>query len=78
MIPGADAQTWSAHARLARRMPACPIENLILEFSATDDLGNTSTRIIPPSQFEVYQGELPGLGAPFGPTATPMPGARSD
>jgi YD repeat-containing protein len=40
------------------------VESLQLIYQGTDDLSNTSTRILCPNSFQVYQGELPPLTAP--------------
>ena len=50
----------------------------ILKFysDAKDDLGNVNNMIQASNSFEVYQGNLPPLNAPFGLTAVAKPGGR--
>jgi hypothetical protein len=48
-------------------------ENLVLAYSAADDLNNVGNTIIPPHSFQIYQGTLPPLGTPSGLTATALP-----
>ena len=48
-------------------------ENLVLAYSAADDLNNVGNTIVPPHSFQIYQGTLPPLGTPSGLTATALP-----
>ncbi len=51
-------------------------ETLSFAYTADDDLGNTSTFINGSNAYQVYQGTLPPLEAPFGLTATPLPNGQ--
>lgn len=51
-------------------------ENLTLEISALDDLDNTGDKITAPSQFQVYQGNLPPLDIPANFSGKVLPGAQ--
>jgi hypothetical protein len=65
-------QTWL----LTLTLPAdagAQAENLVLAYSAADDLSNVGNTIVPPHSFQIYQGTLPPLGTPSGLTATALP-----
>ncbi len=51
-------------------------EKLHLLFSASDDLDNAGGVIVPEHDFEIYQGDLPGLDSPIGLTAKGVPAGK--
>ena len=73
---GTDARNWNVTLPLPAAAGLVGSEILSFTFEARDRLGNLSTEILPQTSFEVYQGSLPALAAPFGISATPeMAGA---
>jgi RHS repeat-associated protein len=68
----ADIHTWIATLVLPATAGA-DVETLTLGFSATDDLENAGSTIVPPHTFQVYQGNLPPLAVPAGLMAEPLP-----
>ncbi|WP_172807586.1 hypothetical protein [Endozoicomonas ascidiicola] len=51
-------------------------QQLAFNWQAQDDLGNVTRRIHDNPRFEIYQGELPGLPAPIGLTASARAGGQ--
>ncbi|PTY05041.1 hypothetical protein DB346_02200, partial [Verrucomicrobia bacterium LW23] len=72
IVAGTDALTWVATGPLPANAGSTA-ETLTFVYAGVDALDNSSARIVPAHTCEVYQGSLPGLGAPFGLTATPKP-----
>ncbi len=75
VVAGSDNLTWIATTTLPASAGSTT-ENMSLTYSGVDYLGNAGTAISVPHQFQVYQGNLPGLAAPFGLAATPQPGGK--
>ncbi len=69
------SQSWSGSFALPS-WAGNPVEDLSFTFAARDDLGNVGSVIEPPHAFQVYQGDLPSLGTPFGLTAASRPGGK--
>lgn len=67
-----DAHTWLVTLLLPATAGSVT-ESLTLAVSSEDDLGNTGTKIVPPHQFQVYQGNLPPLAIPSGLQGEPHP-----
>ena len=67
-----DARTWFVTLTLPADA-GTTTENLTLGFSASDDLNNPGTTIVPVSTFQVYQGNLPPLAVPSGLSAQAQP-----
>ena len=61
-----EAQAWVGSFVLPPDAGLNQPETLTLLYEATDDLGNNSTKIGPPHEFQVYQGDLPPLPTPTG------------
>ena len=72
VVPGADNLTWVVTLPLPSTAGQTT-ENLVLGFQALDDLDNAGTQIVPTHQFQVYQGNLPGLDSPLSLTAQSAP-----
>ena len=64
--------TWIGGLLLPTAAGETP-ESLAFSYEATDDLGNTSTKIEGPASFEVYQGALPALAPPGALSAEALP-----
>ncbi|HOA61932.1 MAG: immunoglobulin domain-containing protein [Verrucomicrobia bacterium] len=63
LTPGADPVHWTVTFKLPAAAGA-NAETLTIQYQGEDDLGNRGSRIMPPHQFQVYQGDLPALVAP--------------
>jgi len=74
--PQGTAQAWQGRFTLPADAGLAAPETFCLKFKALDSLDNLSTKIVAPNQFQVYQGELPPLAAPFGLTATALLGGK--
>ena len=68
-----DATRWNGSVVLPADAGLTAVENLSFIFSATDDLGNVSSKIEGDNLFQVYQGDLPPLATPTGLTGTALP-----
>ena len=68
--------TYSASVPLPTDAGLAGPETLSFSFSALDDLDNVSTKVAAFNRFQVYQGNLPPLDAPFGFTAKAQPGGK--
>jgi large repetitive protein len=69
---GTSPNTWNISLPLPSTAGQPP-ETLTLYYQATDSLGNIGTQIVPTHQFQVYQGNLPGLNPPAQLTAQSLP-----
>jgi hypothetical protein len=77
---GGLAATGPTNYRATFSLPAdagaAQIEELSFVYAGVDDLDNTSTRILAPNRFQVYQGALPPAAVPTGLGAQPLPGGK--
>ena len=70
----AEPRVWTGSLTLPATAGAAAPAALVLEPSATDDLGNPSAPLAGGNRFQVYQGELPPLEVPAGLAAEALPG----
>jgi large repetitive protein len=70
-----SGETWIANFTLPPEAGQTT-ETLAISFSAIDDLENQGTRIAARSNFEVYQGDLPGLDSPEALVAESLAGGK--
>ena len=71
-----DALKWVGTIVLPSDAGLSEVENLTFLFSATDDLGNVSTKVQGDNLFQVYQGDLPPLDTPRNLSAVAKPGGQ--
>ncbi|MDC0357842.1 fibronectin type III domain-containing protein [Oligoflexia bacterium] len=72
----AQRTAWSASFTLPADAGQGEAESLVFLFEAEDDLGNVSTKIDAPNEFQVYQGNLPPLEVPVGLRAQARPAGK--
>ena len=72
VTPGTDPNTWNVSLPLTSTAGQTP-ETLTLFYQATDNLGNVGSQIVPAHQYQVYQGNLPGLNPPAQLTTRSLP-----
>lgn len=71
-----DATTWTGTLQLPATAGANVPETLAFNYSGSDALDNSSTRITAANAFQVYQGDLPSLSKPLAFTAKAQSGGK--
>ncbi|AOX99690.1 hypothetical protein BJP62_04000 [Jeongeupia sp. USM3] len=75
-LTAVDATTWRGTVTLPSDAGLGAPEFLSFSIQASDDLDNVSTKVSAYNRFQIYQGELPPLGTPFGLSAKAQPGGK--